>query len=101
VAGLPGLSVLTSGELPPNPLELLGRPVFPRFLAEFREKFSIIILDASAASEHADALTVTVRTGAALIVVGKNAARKWKVRGVFDNVTQCRATVIGTVLNNF
>ncbi len=101
VPGLPGLSVMTAGEPPPNPLELLARPAFPHMLAELRQKFSVIVLDSSAASEHADALTVTVRTGAALVVVRKNAARKWRVRGVSEHVTECHATVVGTVLNDF
>jgi chain length determinant protein tyrosine kinase EpsG len=101
VAGLLGLSVLTAGGLPPNPLELLARPIFSQLLAELREKFDVVILDSSAASEYADAQTVTVRTGAALVVVRKNAARLWKVRGISDSVTHCRATVVGTVLNNF
>jgi len=101
VPGLPGLSVLTAGELPPNPLELLARPMFPHLLAELRQKFNIVILDSSAAAEHADALTVTVRTGAALVVVRKNAARKWSVRGVSEHVTHSRATIVGTVLNDF
>ena len=101
VAGLPGLSVLTAGVPPPNPLELLARPAFPNMLAELRQKFSVIILDSSAASEHADALTVTVRTGAALVVVRKNAARKWRVRGISEHVTDCRARIVGTVLNDF
>jgi len=36
-----------------------------------------------------------------LIVVRKNAARMCKVRGISDSVTHCRATVVGTVLNDF
>lgn len=101
VAGLPGLSVMTAGELPPNPLELLARPLFSHLLAELRQKFTVIILDSPPASEHADALTLTVRAGAALVVVRKNAARQWRVRGVSENVAHCRATVVGTVLNDF
>lgn len=101
VAGLPGLSVLTAGELPPNPVELLARPVLPHLLAELRQKFNVIILDSAAATEYADALTLTVRTGAALIVVRRNAARMWKVRGVSEDVAHCRATIVGTVLNDF
>lgn len=101
VAGLPGLSVLTAGGLPPNPLELLARPLFSQLLAELRERFEVIIVDSSAASEYADAQTVTVRTGAALIVVRKNAGRGWKVRSIADSVTHCRAAIVGTVLNDF
>ena len=52
-------------------------------------------------TDYADAQTLAVRAGAALIVARKNATRMWQVRGVSDTVTQGSATVIGTVLNDF
>jgi protein-tyrosine kinase len=86
---------------PPNPLELLARPVFSQLLAEVRQKYDVILLDSSAASEQADAQTLTVRTGAALIVVRKNSGRLWKVRGISDSVANTQATIVGMVLNEF
>jgi chain length determinant protein tyrosine kinase EpsG len=101
VPGLLDLSVLPSGALPPNPLELLARPLFAQLLRELGQKFDVILLDSPATAECADAQTVAVRAGAALIVARKNATRMWRVRGVSDTVTQASATVIGTVLNDF
>ena len=101
VPGLVDLSVLIAGALPPNPLELLAQPLFPHLLKELGEKFDIILLDSPAAAEYADAQTVAVRAGAALIVARKNVARMWRVRGVSDSVAHASATVVGTVLNDF
>lgn len=101
VPGLPELSVMPGGVLPPNPLELLGQPLFAQLLEELCQEFDIILLDSPAAAECADAQTVAVRAGAALIVARKNATRMWRVRGVSNTVVQASATVVGTVLNDF
>ena len=101
ISGLPELWVLPSGASPPNPLELLARPRFPQLLAELGQKFDVILLDSPAVTDHADAQTLAVRAGAALIVARKNATRMWQVRGVSDSVAQGNATIVGTVLNDF
>jgi len=101
ISGLPVLWVLPSGASPPNPLELRARPRFSQLLAELGQKFDVILLDSPAATDHADAQTLAVRAGAALIVARKNATRMWQVRGVSDSVAQGNATIVGTVLNDF
>ena len=101
VSGLPKLSVLPAGVLPPNPVELLAQPLFTQMLKELRHEFDIILFDSPAATECADAQTIALRAGAALIVARKNVTRMWRVRGVSDTVTQASATVVGTVFNDF
>lgn len=101
VPGLPNLWVFTGGTPPPNPLELLSRPQFPKLLGELRQKFNVILLDSPAGTEYADAQTLAMFAGAALIIVRKNATRTWRVRGISDSVAQGNATVVGTVLNDF
>ena len=101
IPGLLDLSVLPAGVVPPNPLELLAQPLFPQLLKELHPEFDVILLDSPATAECADAQTVAVRAGAALIVARKNVTRMWRVRGVSDTVVQASATVVGTVLNDF
>jgi protein-tyrosine kinase len=103
VQRIPGLdlSVLPAGVQPPNPHELLARPLFPKMLEELERKFEVILLDSPAAALYADAQTVAVRAGAALIVARKNAARMWQVRGVSDTVSHASTTIVGAVLNDF
>lgn len=101
IQGLPDLSLMPAGAPPPNPLELLARPLFPRVLKDLVRGFDVILLDTPCASEHADAQTVAVRAGAALIVVRKNSTRSWGVRGVSERMTHASATVLGSVLNDY
>ena len=101
VAGLPGLSVMPAGAAPPNPAELLARPLFAQLLSEFAREFEVIILDSAPAAEYADARTVAVRCGAALLVARKNATRVWQMRGVSEALTDARTIILGAVLNDF
>jgi protein-tyrosine kinase len=101
VPGLPGLSLLPAGTRPPNPLELLARPLFPQLLEHLAGRFDVILLDSPAASQYADAQSVTLRARSALIVARKDATRMRRMRGISDVMSQGSATVIGTVLNDF
>jgi protein-tyrosine kinase len=101
VSGLPRLSVLPAGARPPNPLELLSRPAFPRLLQDLTEDYDVIILDTPPATCYADAQTVAARAGAALIVARRNASRISQVRAVSDAAARAGAALLGTVLNDF
>jgi chain length determinant protein tyrosine kinase EpsG len=101
IPSLAHLSVLPAGALPPNPQELLARPLFDLLLHQFSSQFEVILVDSPAAAESADAQTIAVRAAAALVVVRKNASRVWRVQGVSDSVVQGKATIVGAVLNDF
>jgi receptor protein-tyrosine kinase len=98
---LDNLSLLPAGVLPPNPQELLARPMFGQLLAQLRHHLDFIILDTPPATESADAQTVAVRAGAALMVVRKNAARLWRVQAISEGVARAKTTIVGAVLNDF
>ncbi len=72
VTGLAGLSVLPSGPLPPNPLELLSRPSFAALLARAAAEYDVILIDTPPATEYADAQSIAYRAGDALIVARKD-----------------------------
>lgn len=101
IPSLENLAVLPAGVLPPNPAELLARPQLPLVLQQFANRFDVVLLDTTAWGANADAQIVAVRSGAALIVARKNAARTWRVQGVSAQVSEARATIVGAVLNSF
>lgn len=100
IPSLLDLSVLPAGVLPPNPLELLARPLFPQLMRELATEFDVILLDTPAAAEYSDAQTIAACAGAALIVIHKNTTRISQVRRITDGL-QGRGTVVGAVLNEF
>jgi protein-tyrosine kinase len=101
VGGLARLSVLPAGPQPPNPLELLARPMLPQVLQEFSQDYDVVIVDTPPAGRYADAQTVAARSATALIVARRNASRISQVRRLADCAARAGTTVLGTVLNDF
>jgi protein-tyrosine kinase len=95
------LFVLPSGMLPPNPQELLGRPVFELVLERFTDQFDVIIIDTPAACQSADAQIVANRAGAALMVARRNQTLHAQLAATMESLTQTRVNVIGSVMNEY
>jgi protein-tyrosine kinase len=101
ISPLHGLSVLPAGAVPPNPQELIGRPVFAGLLQTLIQDFDIVIVDTPAANHYAEALTVAVGVSAALILARKNRSLVPNIVRLTRNLEQTRTTVVGSVLNDF
>jgi protein-tyrosine kinase len=95
------LFVLPAGILPPNPQELLGRPVFDLVLERFSDQFDIIIIDTPAATETADAQIVAKRVGGALMVARRSLTRQAQLVSATQSLVQTGVTVVGSVFNEF
>ncbi len=63
------MSVVTSGERPHNPAELLGTVLFDRLIAELRTKADIIIFDSPALLPVSDTITMAPKMDGVLFVV--------------------------------
>ncbi len=94
------LSVLTAGVIPPNPQELLARQYFSTLLQSMRESFDVIIIDTPAAAAFADAHTVAVRAGAALLVARQGSSSVPKMAQLTQSLREFGVAVIGSVLND-
>ena len=100
IEALPNLSVLSAGATPPNPQELLGRQNFSKLLLAFGEDFDVIIVDTPPASACADAHTVAVRTGAALIVARQGKSSMAQLAQFTQSLREFGVTLVGSVLND-
>ncbi len=94
-------SVITAGSAPPNPQELLSRVSFSNMLASLSGRYDVIIIDTPAADDGADAQTVAVRTGSALLVDRENRSYVEDLHDLSDSLHHATAAVVGVVMNNF
>jgi protein-tyrosine kinase len=101
VAGMTNLALLTTGTMPPNPQELLGRPAFTDLLNAASAKYDVILLDTPPALDCSDAQTLGARIGGALVVVRRNHAKVADVEEVKQQLAIAGAKTVGTVLNEF
>ena len=100
VHGLPGLTVLPAGAVPPNPQELLGRSTFGQLLLTASKQFDVIIIDTSASSFYADSEIIASRAGAALLVARKNQSLMLKTAVLARRLQDSGVTLVGSVLND-
>ena len=94
------LFVLPAGILPPNPQELLGRPVFDLVLEMFASQYDMIIMDTPATSESSDAQILAARADAALLLVRRHHTRVDDLNAAMRNLTESGVNVIGSVIND-
>jgi chain length determinant protein tyrosine kinase EpsG len=93
------LSVLSAGPIPPNPQELLGRPLFAKLLEEMAKEFDVIIIDTPAAAEYADIQTIAMRASGALLLARAEETHMADMRQLAAMLAQSGVAVVGSVLN--
>jgi chain length determinant protein tyrosine kinase EpsG len=93
------LFVLPAGILPPNPQELLARPVFDVILDHFAAQFSLVILDTPAVCETADAQILAANAGSALMIARRNCTPQTELASAMEMLTDTGVNVIGSVIN--
>src|SRR5712672_1052330 len=95
------LFVLPAGLRPPNPQELLSRPVFEVVLTSFAEQYDLVILDTPATTEAADAQILAARAGAALVLARRNHTLHAELSAAMQNFVQSGVGVLGSVMNEY
>ena len=101
VEGLPELSVLTSGTIPPNPLELVSSRRFERLITELGRQFDFIVIDTPAVSQYADALHVATLAQRVLVVSRSEATSLQSLKDMLRRLTVTESRVLGAVINRF
>jgi chain length determinant protein tyrosine kinase EpsG len=93
-----GLTVLSAGTQPPNPAELLARPVFSGLLERSADQFDVILVN-TAPSNLAEILPVCAATRGALLMVDQHRSAATEVRATAAAIQHAGLTVVGSVLN--
>lgn len=99
VRGLPFLGVLPAGAIPPNPQELLGRPVFEKMLKRAADMFDVILIDTPSGGDYADAEIIAARAGAAVMVARKDRSLIPQAVALAKRLQDGGVTMVGSVLN--
>ena len=101
IEGVPGLFVLPSGPIPPNPLELIERPAFGLLVRELTTKFDHVVIDTAAGSVGADACVVAARCGAALVLTRKHQNKVAALQDLVASLTGSSVQLLGAIVNEF
>lgn len=99
IPGLIDLSILPAGATPPNPQELLARPVFNALMATVQGQYDIVVVDTPAGAETADNQTIAARTRGAVVVARKDLSLAPQLQALVSSLQHAGVTVVGAVLN--
>lgn len=94
------VDVLTSGPIPPNPSELLGRPRMREILRKLRERYDHIIVDTPPIGAVTDAAVIATMVDGVILVVHAGKTRRQIVSRGIEQLRYISAPIIGVILNN-
>jgi capsular exopolysaccharide synthesis family protein len=95
----PGLRILATGPLPPNPAELLGSQRMRQVLERLRGAADIVVLDSPPVQAVTDAAILSSYVDGVLLVVDASHGRRRAVRESREALARAGANVLGVVLN--
>ncbi|MGA8431602.1 MAG: polysaccharide biosynthesis tyrosine autokinase [Candidatus Sulfotelmatobacter sp.] len=96
---LPNLHILPAGTPPPNPAELLASTNMKEVLDELREKYDHIVVDTPPTLSVTDAVVLSPRADAIVLVIRSGQTTKQSLRRARDILMQVNARVSGVLLN--
>ncbi|WP_156794104.1 CpsD/CapB family tyrosine-protein kinase [Aeromicrobium marinum] len=97
-SGTPGLDVLTSGALPPNPTEILQTTAMARLVDGLRDRYDVVLIDAPPLLPVSDAALLAALSDGAIVLVRHGRTRADELELAAERLRAVDATVLGTVL---
>lgn len=95
----PNLDILFSGEIPPNPSEILSSERFLELIEAGAERYDYILVDTPPVNVVTDACVVANLLDGVLLLVREGRASKDDVRQAINNLQLTGANVLGYILN--
>lgn len=101
VDGLPQLSLLTSGSIPRNPLELLSDGRFAKLLQDWRKAYEFVILDTPPVQSYADGLAIATLAGRVIVLSRGQHTTFNETRELMRRLATTQSQILGAVINYF
>jgi capsular exopolysaccharide synthesis family protein len=96
---LPNLFIMPAGTPPPNPAELLASSNMRDLIADLRPQFDHIVIDTPPTLSVTDAVVLSPRADATILVIRSGQTTKQALRRARDILMQVNAHVAGVLLN--
>ena len=97
---VPGLKVITSGPIPPNPAELLSSNQMQELLVYLSGQYKHVIIDTPPAISFADATILSTLVDGVVLVAMANKSSTHLMGQLRDRLTNIGVKIFGVVLND-
>ena len=95
------LDVLLSGDIPPNPSELLGSEKMKKMIEEFSKQYDFVIVDLPPVTAVADPLIMSKLLDGIVVVVRHGFTKKKNVRETIRQLKFAGVHILGFVYNGY
>jgi len=95
------LDLLPSGDIPPNPAEVLGSDEMREFVAAATKKYEMVLFDTSPVMAVTDPSVISTMTDGVVMVVSSGSTRMEDLEQSIELLEGVGGKVVGVVLNNF
>jgi capsular exopolysaccharide synthesis family protein len=96
--GTPNLAILTSGMVPPNPVDLLSSDRTQEVIRYLQERFNTVIIDSPASPTTIDASILGSLVDGIVLIVGAEGTRRRHLLRVADQL-RGKGRILGIALN--
>lgn len=93
------LYLISAGNIPPNPSELLIAPQMVNLLEQLKELCDIIIIDGTPSQLVTDSLILTRLVDSTLIVTASKQTKKEDLKRIINNIQNVGGKIAGVVVN--
>jgi len=97
---LSNLDVLTSGQNPPNPSELLGTARMSYFMEKWAKEYDYVFIDTPPINVVADSLTLANRAAGLLLIARQKQTHYDQLNKAAESITNLDAKVLGIVISD-
>ena len=94
------LSIITAGDIPPNPSELLASSAFGEAIRAFRKSFDCIIIDTPPVNVVADARIISEYIDGMIIVMRSGISRGSDIARAEEELNSANCKIAGVVIND-
>lgn len=96
---IPGLTVMSSGPIPPNPAELVGSARMTALLGQLEERFDMVLIDSPPVLAVTDAAVLAPKVGGVVMVVRAGTVDYRQVNRAKEALEAVKSRVLGVVLS--
>jgi capsular exopolysaccharide synthesis family protein len=97
--GEDNLYVLASGQIPPNPSELLGSEEMKHLIERLEHAFDTVVIDAPPLLPVTDAAVLSQHVGGVILVIGSQKLRRQELEKSLNALKMVSSNLLGVVLN--
>lgn len=101
VNGLPRMGLLTAGEVPGDPLELLSSRRFAALIERWRSEYEFVVLDTAPVGRFSDGLAVARLVGRVLALSRAQHTSRKDMQDMLRRLAATRSLILGAVVSHF